>query len=339
MRAAAGTALTGVAVAVTAGLVLAGGGATAEKSGEPGISTITARQLMKVTDVHQATGMTLLEGPVFGPDGDLLVVDVTAPAGEPKVLRIDVRTKRAEALFTDDDSVFTSAQISPADGRLYLTDLRAGTVDSISLEGDDPRTFFSGKVEGTVMQPDDLTFDPDGNLYVSDTSGHDDPAGPDRGRIVRIDRDDGTAEVLAGDLPAPNGISFDTGFGGLWISQYADNRIDYARLAGNGRSVTSLHPAVYVDGGRAQVDSTAVDASGNIYQMFHNRPGAEVFSASGEHLASVRAPVPDDGDYSATNLAVRPGSREAYLTVSGPSGGFVYSFRALGEGIRQSNGG
>ncbi|MDQ0675081.1 ABC-type uncharacterized transport system auxiliary subunit [Pseudarthrobacter siccitolerans] len=43
-----------------------------------------AERVMQVTSVHQTTGMTLLEGPTFGPDGNLYLVDVTAPPVRPK---------------------------------------------------------------------------------------------------------------------------------------------------------------------------------------------------------------------------------------------------------------
>lgn len=33
--------------------------------------------------------------------------------------------------------------------------------------GTDPRTVFAGAVEGRPMNPDDLTFDPEGNMYVT----------------------------------------------------------------------------------------------------------------------------------------------------------------------------
>jgi lactonase len=42
---------------------------------------------------------------------------------------------------------------------------------------------------------------------------------------------------------------------------------------------------------------------------------------------------------SATNVAIKLGTTDAYMTVSGPAGGFVYEFEALADGIRQSNGG
>ena len=302
-----------------------------------------ARQVLQVSAPHEQTGMTLLEGPVFGPDGSLHVVDVTAPAGSAKVLRIDLDRREATPVLTQGNGAYTSAQISPFDGRLYLTDIVGGKIDSVELDGTDLRTVFSGPVDGTVMQPDDMAFDHEGTMYVSDTTGHDQPGGEPRGRIVRIERDGSAATVLAAGLPAPNGISFTPGFTGLLVSEYSANRIDHLGLTPDGTALTSAHPAVHVSPGDAQVDSTAVDAAGNVYQGLHRQARVLVFAPTGELLSTIEAPVPEGaaarGQYSATNIAIRPGTRDAYVTVSGPAGGFIHSFRALAGGTQQSNGG
>ncbi|WP_461169525.1 SMP-30/gluconolactonase/LRE family protein [Arthrobacter sp. Z1-15] len=301
---------------------------------------ITAEKVLQVSEVHPETGMTLLEGPTFGPDGGLFVVDVTAPPGDPKVHKIDVEEGTAEGIYTDDAGVYTSAQFSPQDGRLYLTDFLGGKVTSITAEGTDPQTFFAGNVEGTPMKLDDLAFDEDGHLFVSDTTGHDGPAEEAQGRIVRIDKDTAEPTVLAKDLPAPNGISFTEDFKGLWVSQYSDNRIDYLGLNEDRTGVANSHPGVHFSGGKSQIDSNAVDADGNIYQAVHGQPSIFVYSPEGRHIGTVSVPADDaEGLSSATNVAIKPGTTEAYLTVSGADGGFVYSFEALGTGIRQSNGG
>ncbi|MFE7109635.1 SMP-30/gluconolactonase/LRE family protein [Streptomyces sp. NPDC057575] len=298
--------------------------------------TIRAQKVMQLTQVHAGTGMTLLEGPTFGEDGGLFVVDVTAPGGKPKVMRVDVGKKTSRAVHTDGRGAYTSAQFSPYDGRLYLSDFAHGEIVSLAPGGGDPRTFFSGEVDGARMNPDDIAFDRKGDLYISDSRGLSE--GQAHGRVVRIDREGKKATVLAEDLAAPNGISFDADHRGLWFSELTENRISYLRLDDEGE-VTSRHTAIRVDGGIAQTDSIAVDADGNLYQGLHGRAAMAVYDRHGERLATVELPARTEGLESATNVAITPGGSKAYMTVSGPAGGYLYTFDALAEGIRQSNGG
>ncbi|WP_371749662.1 SMP-30/gluconolactonase/LRE family protein [Streptomyces sp. NBC_01283] len=299
--------------------------------------TIRATQVAHVTDPHEATGRTLLEGPVLDDNGDLYVVDVTAPPGEPKVISVDLATGKHQGIYTDKAGAYTSAQISPYDGRLYLTDY-TGSVVSTEPDGSDPRTFFSGEVDGSTMNLDDIAFDDEGNLYVSDLHGM--KPGKAEGRIVRIDREGGKTTVLADGLAHPNGVMFDPDLRGLWISELAENTISYLLLDADKTAVTSQHEAIHVGGGVAQTDSIAVDADGNLYQALHGRPAMAVYSPDGERLATVEIPArAAKGLESATNVAITQGGTKAYMTVSGPDGGYVYRFTALAEGIRQSNGG
>lgn len=301
-----------------------------------------AERVLQVTEVHAETGSTLLEGPVFGPDGLLYVVDVTAPAGAPKVLRIDLETDEVETIYTDDSSAFTSAQFSPLDNRLYLTDIAGGSITSITAEGDNPRVFFEGDVDGQRLSPDDIAFDEDGHLFVSDFTAFPDvstEAAMAGGRVIRIDGKTGEASVLLRGLPSPNGISFAADWSGLWLSQYAANRIDLLSLDEERSGPRSLHPSMYTSPGAAQIDSSAVDAEGNIYQAFEGKPQIDVYSTGGERIAMIAVPMGDRGLTSATNLAVRPGTTQGYMTVSGEAGGFIYSFESLAKGIRQTNGG
>lgn len=103
-----------------------------EAASDFGGRTIRAQKVMQLTQVHGETGMTLLEGPVFGEDGGLFVVDVTAPEGKPKVIRVDVARKTSRAVHTDGTGAYTSAQFSPYDGRLYLSDFAHGDIVSLA---------------------------------------------------------------------------------------------------------------------------------------------------------------------------------------------------------------
>lgn len=232
--------------------------ATAEKSGPASSTegrTIRATQVSHVTDVHEATGMTLLEGPILVKDDELYVVDVTAPPGDPKLLSVDLKTGKHKGVYTDKTGAYTSAQISPHDGRVYLTEYQSGDIVSLARDGSDPRTFFSGKVDGSTMNPDDIAFDDDGNLYVSDLHGM--KTGEAEGRIVRIDRDGKKSTVLADKLAHPNGVMFDPEQKGLWISELAKDTISYLLLDADKTAVTNRHEAIHVDGGLAQTDSIA----------------------------------------------------------------------------------
>jgi lactonase len=337
MRASA--AHSGAAVAVLALLVgcapAAEDGDQADEAAGPAFEQMSA-ELLQVTEPHGLTGGTLLEGPTFHEDGSLFLVDVMAPAGEAKVLRVDVEEPSVGQVFTDEASAFTSAQFHPSDGRLYLTDFLGGGVTSITADGEDPQAHFSGTVEGVAMLPDDIAFAPDGTMFVTDTRGMDGPGWETPGRVVRIGVD-GQASVLADGLPSPNGIVFDEEDAGLWVAQYNANRIDYFALDEERTRVVSAYPAIHVDGGVGRIDSTAVDAEGNIYQAFHEKDEIVVFAKTGEQIGVIR--VPGEGLESATNIAIAPGTTDGYLVVSGPAGGFVHTFAAYGEGIRQSNGG
>ncbi|WP_433868909.1 SMP-30/gluconolactonase/LRE family protein [Saccharopolyspora sp. CA-218241] len=307
------------------------------EAGGPGEQV--AEQVVEVAPARTNPAPTLLEGPTFGADGRLYLVDVTAPAGGPKVVAVDLESRAVDTVFTDDRSAFTSAQFSPVDGRLHLTDYANGRIVSVAADGSDPRPVVSGPVEGKPMQPDDLAFDEDGNMYVTDSEFTAYPGAEPSGRVLRFDADTGQGTVLADHQPNPNGISFDLDGGALWVSQLDANRIDRLTLNEDGTAVTAGHVGMHVDGGTAQTDSNAVDAAGNVYQGVHGEPKIIVYGPDGTHRATITVPE-GDGDFeSATNIAIRPGTTDAYVTVSGPSGGYVYRFDALAEGVRQSNGG
>lgn len=334
----AAAAMSAVMLAVTGCVSHAGGPPGAAGDGQP--REQTARQVFQVAQPRQKPAGTLLEGPTFGEDGRLYLVDVTAPAGGPKVVAVDLATHETDTVYTDDSGAYTSAQFSPVDGRLYLTDYAGGRIVSVTPDGTAPEVVAAGPVDGQPMTPDDLTFDGDGNMYVTDSSFTTYPDAEPSGRVLRFDADTGEGTVLADHQPNPNGISFDRGGDALWVSHLDANRIDRLTLNEDGTAVTTGHSGVYVDGAAAQTDSNAVDSAGNIYQGMHGEPKIRVYTPDGMHQATITVPAKDDdGLESATNVAIRPGTTEAYLTVSGPAGGYLYRFDALAEGIRQSNGG
>jgi lactonase len=307
------------------------------------VPVIEATKFVKVSDRHEDSPLginyqSILEGPTFGPDGDLYLTDVAAPAGEPKVLKLDVETKEVVPLHTDDSSIYSSAQFSPADEKLYLTDF-TGRVERMESDGS-VTTVFEGPVEGRPVVVDDIAFDPEGNMYITDFSGT--PWDP-TGRLLRLNADGTNPIVLQDGLAGPNGISFTPDYSRLWVAEGAANRVSNFTLSEDRTAVVGASINFYENNGLVParegyyaeaMDSTAVDADGNIYQAIHGGGQILVWSQGGQLLTVVTF---DDIDV--TNLAIQPGTRDAYVTTAGEDGGYVYRFEALAEGIGQSNGG
>lgn len=99
--------------------------------------------------------------------------------------------------------------IAPNDRELFVVHSGAGRITRIDLETMKASVFVPPAAG--VFIPDDITSDPDGNLYVTGTT-------PFVGEVYRIDRE-GRKTVIARGLAAPNGIAFNPKSGRLFISE------------------------------------------------------------------------------------------------------------------------
>ena len=169
---------TAVITAATKAPAPTAASSTAGNPGQGGGSTrprvIVAGPVAKVAplDTSAAFGTnTLLEGPAFGPNGNLYFVNLTAPAGQPKILQLNLRTKQATPVYTDSTSGLSSLQFSPVNGNIYVTDFANGKIDELNPDGTGFQTVFSGPVEGRTMVPDDIAFNPAGDMYITDYQG------------------------------------------------------------------------------------------------------------------------------------------------------------------------
>jgi lactonase len=299
-----------------------------------GAKTIYAKQLTQI--LPQGKEAVLFEGGAFGPDGRFYFANALAKPGQPKVLALDLETKKAEGIYTDKKSILVSTQFDSA-GRLYVTDFQRGTVASMNPDGSGYRVDFSGKVEGRKLHLDDISFDPEGHMFLSDTSGT--PQHP-VGIVLRLDADGGNPIVLADGMASPNGVTFTPDYSALWVSEYIGKRELLLSLNEDRSAVTAKKVAMTAEVGNGKFDSNTIDAAGNVYQCINERGQIMVWSPAGKLLRTIRIRQ-DLGapELSATNLAIKPGTRTAYVVVGGEAGGFVYTFQALAKGIPQSNGG
>ncbi|WP_406139107.1 SMP-30/gluconolactonase/LRE family protein [Streptomyces sp. NBC_01089] len=312
-----------------------------EQGGEPGTPTprvIRATRAARVAPLDPPSSWghaTVLEGPALGPDGRLYFVDFTAPAGHPKILRYDPRTKKVISLHTDATSRFSSLQFSPADGKIYVTDYDNGKIDRLDPDGTGFTTVFSGPVDGRVLVPDDIAFNKAGDMYITDYHGSLEK--PD-GRVVRLDARGAHPVVLQKGLSGPNGISFTPDFSALWVSEYNLGREDHFTLAPDGKSITGGGVGMSANVGGGGFDSNSVDSAGNVYQVVLGAGKILVWNPSGDLLATIVIPQQPQPEPLVSNLVIKPGSTHGYITVGGDNGGYLYTFHALAPGLPQPAG-
>ncbi len=85
------------------------------------------------------------------------------------------------------------------DGRIYVAQVTGSQISALDLDSGEVRT-VSAK-GGDIIAPDDVAFDPRGNLYATEVMD---------GRVSVLDTG-GAARVLRDDVPSANGITFHRG--------------------------------------------------------------------------------------------------------------------------------
>jgi lactonase len=311
-------------------------GSFAGSEGRPPVAQIDAEILAKVAELSPPGPygrVTVLESPVFGPDGKLYFVNLYAAADQAKIARLDLKTQSVENLYSDNYSVFSSIRFSPHNGNIYVCDYQSGKVHRFDLKARKLETTFDGMIGNYRAKTDDVAFDKDGNMYLSDENG---TLKSPVGRLIRLDPDGHNPTVVYEGFAGGNGIAFAPDFAGLWVSEFRRSVIDYINLSEDGKSVADMSVGVYVGGGQGELDSITVDSAGNIYEAVWGSGRVMIYSKSGDLAGIVRLkdnlPKPQ---LLVTHVAIRKGSLAAYITVGGENGGYIYRFNALASGTGQ----
>ena len=287
-----------------------------------GLPTIEAERWVQVSPDSDLR----IEGPAFDRDGNLFVTS-------PYHGRIyQITPQRSVNLIFDHEKIKAIGCAIHEDGRLFLA---CGTGELFSIHPDGSHlNFIAPRFGGKPEKLNDLVFDGDGNLYVTDFTG---TVPHPTGGVYRFSADFLTVDPILDGLAGANGVSLAPEGNVLWVGETFRNAVLRIALAEDGLTVSSRDGvcyAYYSTGAPGGPDSNKVDVEGNLYQCIVSQGRAVVLNPRGIPVANVLIPGRDQGMHlQSTNLAFKPGTDEGYITAGGEGGPSVFVFPGLAKGL------
>lgn len=268
-----------------------------------------------------AADIGFTEGPVWTPDGRLLVTSVS------RGLVYEVAL----------DGTGATVQAEPGGGPNGLTTDDAGTVWIAQNGGSTTRSRSSRPVApglqmltGNTVEdvltsacdaPNDLVIGPDGRIWFTDPGGPFDEA---PGRVCAYDAASGAVTVLLEGLEYPNGLAFGAQRDQLFVAETRTARILCYDWDG-----AVLGPVrVFARLERGRPDGIAFDRAGNLFVAATSADEVAIFDADGR----AREPLAFDGPTMPTNVAFA-GPDLDVLVVTAGKGGRVFAVHGVSDGL------
>ena len=237
---------------------------------------------------------SFLEGPSFDRAGNLYVVDLAWG----RIFKVSPKGDFDVVIEYDGEP---NGLAIHKDGRLFIADHKQGI---LSLQGDKVIPVISRYHQQRFKGPNDLTFDPAGNLYFTD-QGVTDLADP-TGCVYRYTAD-GKLQRLAANLPSPNGIVVDGNM--VFVAVTRGNAVWRLPLTPDG-AVVRMGVFLHLSGGRGP-DGMALDEKGGLAIAHVDRGAVWLYSHRGDLLHRVESCASD----TITNVAYQ--GNALYITDSG----------------------
>jgi gluconolactonase len=276
-----------------------------------------------------ASGLEFPEGPIWLPDGSILLVEIKR--GTLTRVAADGRVSVVAKMGGGPNG----AALGP-DGKVYVCNnggFEWHQAGPYLLPGNQPADYSGGRIErvdpktGAVevlytrcgehalRGPNDLVFDATGGFWFTD-HGKTRPRDRDRGGLYYARADGSSVREMVYPLDAPNGVGLSPDGRRVYVAETHTARVFYWELEAPGviKPHVSPNQGYLLAGlpGMQLLDSLAVDADGNVCIATIVNGGITVISPDGARIEHV--PMPDP---LTTNLCFGgPGLRTAYVTLS-----------------------
>jgi len=314
----------GIVIAVSS---LGFGTPKAEKSVVPippslvSLPTIKAKPWLQV----EPSG-AFLEGPAFDLDGNLYVSSLF----DSRILKITPDMEVTE-IFSEEGLLPDGIAIHQ-NGKLFVACL-SGKILEVNPDGSSP-TYIPAEYDGKLISANDLVFDSSGNFYVTDFTGN--AADPTGGVYYFSYSSSWTVQPVFENMASANGVALAPEGNILWVSETCRMQLHRLELL----DAVTINPIAGAGipyrftGGPGGCDSMAVDDHGNVYQALIFQGRLLILNKGGIPIANVVIPGRDEGRLlRTTNVAFKPGTDEAYITVSDDYEAWIYKFKGLAEGV------
>ncbi len=178
----------------------------------------------------------------------------------------------------------TNGMTVARDGKLYACDFEKGAILRIAPQGTS-EVAASGYASERFARPNDLAFDPQGNLFFTDPKSYR-AENPD-GRVYRLSRETGEVRIAADHLAFPNGLAFSADGKLLFVCESALHRITRFQVQLDG---TLAHPALFTDLPGGDPDGINFDRKGFLYVAHFG--GGAIYRIAPDGSIDRRIPAP-----------------------------------------------
>jgi len=251
-------------------------------------------RIMETEMVKVAGDLKFPEGPAYDGKGNLYCSNCNADY----VTKMTAADEESIAFRAnphgDDPFTFkkTNGMTFYRDGSLFACDFERNAIIRIYMDG--RQELYAGRFEGHPFeQPNDLAFDPHGNLYFTAPggSGRAHPTGP----IYRVEHGSRKVTKVAEGMAFPNGLAFTADGKHLYVCESQYNRIVRFPVHADG-TLGALEPfADLAPDGPGEPDGMAVDVRGNLWIAHYGAHTLLIVDPQGKITHTIRFPHEQDG--------------------------------------------